>query len=126
VIELAKGSRMIRINEEIKKELSDIIRQDLKDPRINQNMVSVINVDTTNDLKYCKINISVMGNNKQKHEAIEGLKSAGGFIRREIAKRINLRNTPELLFKLDDSIEYGMHLSKLIDNVNNNTKDGSQ
>jgi len=123
---LAKGSRMIRINEEIKKELSDIIRQDLKDPRINQTMVSVLNVDTTNDLKYCKIYISIMGDEEQKQGVIDGLKSASGFIRREIARRINLRNTPELIFKMDDSIEYGIRLSKLIHDVNSNTEDDSQ
>ena len=117
---------MIRINEEIKKELSDIIRQDLKDPRINQTMVSVLSVDTTNDLKYCKIYISVMGDEEQKKGAIEGLKSANGFIRREIARRINLRNTPELIFKLDDSIEYGIRLSKIIDDININTEDDSK
>ncbi|WP_425278637.1 30S ribosome-binding factor RbfA [Defluviitalea saccharophila] len=123
---MAKGSRMIRINEEIKKELSDIIRQDLKDPRINQTMVSVLNVDTTNDLKYCKIYISIMGDEEQKQGVIDGLKSASGFIRREIARRINLRNTPELIFKMDDSIEYGIRLSKLIHDVNSNTEDDSQ
>jgi ribosome-binding factor A len=123
VIKLAKGSRMIRINEEIKKELSDIIRQDLKDPRINQTMVSVLNVDTTNDLKYCKIYISVMGNEEQKKGVIEGLKNASGFIRREIARRINLRNTPELIFKIDDSIEYGIRLSKIIDDIKSNTEE---
>ncbi|NLK97015.1 MAG: 30S ribosome-binding factor RbfA [Epulopiscium sp.] len=117
---------MIRINEEIKKELSDIIRQDLKDPRINQTMVSVLNVDTTNDLKYCKIYISIMGDEEQKQGVIDGLKSASGFIRREIARRINLRNTPELIFKMDDSIEYGIRLSKLIHDVNSNTEDDSQ
>ncbi|WP_058485196.1 30S ribosome-binding factor RbfA [Defluviitalea phaphyphila] len=116
---MPKGSRMIRINEEIKRELSDIIRQDLKDPRINQVMVSVVSVNTTNDLKYSKIYISVLGNDEQKEAVLEGLKSAGGFIRREIARRINLRNTPELIFKIDDSIEYGIHLSKIIDNVKN-------
>ena len=120
---MAKGSRMIRINEEIKKELSDIIRQDLKDPRINQTMVSVLNVDTTNDLKYCKIYISVMGNEDQKKGVIEGLKNASGFIRREIARRINLRNTPELIFKIDDSIEYGIRLSKIIDDIKSNTEE---
>ncbi|WP_416387160.1 30S ribosome-binding factor RbfA [Defluviitalea raffinosedens] len=120
---MAKGSRMIRINEEIKKELSDIIRQDLKDPRINQTMVSVLNVDTTNDLKYCKIYISVMGNEEQKKGVIEGLKNASGFIRREIARRINLRNTPELIFKIDDSIEYGIRLSKIIDDIKSNTEE---
>ncbi|WP_330576498.1 30S ribosome-binding factor RbfA [Defluviitalea raffinosedens] len=120
---MAKGSRMIRINEEIKKELSDIIRQDLKDPRIIQTMVSVLNVDTTNDLKYCKIYISVMGNEEQKKGVIEGLKNASGFIRREIARRINLRNTPELIFKIDDSIEYGIRLSKIIDDIKSNTEE---
>ena len=112
---MSKGTRIIRINEEIKKELSEIIRHDLKDPRINNAFVSVINVDTTSDLKICKIYISVMADKEQKENVIEGLINASGYIRREIAKRINLRNTPELIFKLDDSIEYGIHLSKIID-----------
>ncbi|NLK20806.1 MAG: 30S ribosome-binding factor RbfA [Epulopiscium sp.] len=120
---MSKSSRMTRINEEIKKEISDIIRQDLKDPRINQLMVSVINVDTTNDLKHCKVYISVMGDKNQKEGVLEGLKSAGGFIRREIARRINLRNTPEFIFKLDDSIEYGIHLSKILDDINQDAKE---
>lgn len=125
VVKMSKETRMIRINEEIKREISEIIRHDLKDPRINNTMVSVVNVNTTNDLKYSKVYISVMGNEEQKEDVINGLKSARGYIRREIAKRINLRNTPELLFQLDDSIEYGMHLSDILNKINHNTGDDS-
>jgi len=108
---------MIRINDEIKKEVSEIIRSELKDPRVGV-MTSVLRVDTTNDLKYCKIFVSVLGSEDEKKEVMEGLKNASGFIRKMIALRINLRNTPEIRFILDNSIEYSIKISKLIDEVN--------
>ncbi|NLL69605.1 MAG: 30S ribosome-binding factor RbfA [Epulopiscium sp.] len=114
---MAKGTRLIRINEEIKREISQLIDQELKDPRI-QTMVSVLRVDTTNDLKYTKIFVSIMGNEEEKQEALKGLKSASGFMRRELAKRLNLRNTPEILFRLDESIEYSIHLEQLMEEIN--------
>jgi ribosome-binding factor A len=123
VVEMSKGTRIIRINEEIKKELSEIIRNEIKDPRIKDTLVSVVNVDTSSDLKICKIYISVMGDKEQKENVIEGLKNASGFIRREIARRINLRNTPEFIFKLDDSIEYSIHLSRIMDEISHNSGD---
>ena len=94
-----------RINGEVQKELSNIIRNEIKDPRIAP------------DLKTCKVYISVFGDDEAKKETIRGLKSAEGFIRRMLAKTINLRNTPELTFVLDESIEYGVTMSKLIDEV---------
>lgn len=110
-------TRLIRINEEIRKEMSAIIHEELKDPRIAA-MTSVTGADTTNDLKYCKISISILGDETQKAKVMEGLKNATGFIRKQLAQRINLRNTPELKFLQDDSLEYGMRMSKLIDEVN--------
>ena len=101
-----------RINGEVQKELSNIIRNEIKDPRIGM-MTSV----TAADLKTCKVYISVFGDDEAKKETIRGLKSAEGFIRRMLAKTINLRNTPELTFVLDESIEYGVTMSKLIDEV---------
>lgn len=110
-------NRMIRINDEIKREVSEIIRSELKDPRVGV-ITSVLKVDTSNDLKYCKIYISVLGDDEKKKEVMEGLKNASGFIRKQIAQRINLRNTPELKFLLDDSLEYSIKISKIIDDIN--------
>ena len=109
-----------RINAEVQRELSEIIRTEVKDPRLAAAMVSVVSVEVTPDLKYCKAYISVLGNEDAAKATIEGLKSAEGYVRRELARRINLRNTPELKFILDQSIEYGVNMSKLIDEV---TKD---
>lgn len=112
----SNNNRMTRINEEIQREISNIMRLELKDPRIS-TMASVLNVETTQDLKYAKVFISVFGDDTQKQEVMEGLKSANGFIRKELAHRINLRNTPELNFQLDESVEYAIKMSKLIDEV---------
>lgn len=108
--------RTDRINEEIKKELSNIIRE-LKDPRIPM-MTSVVNVNVTNDLRYAKAYISVMGTDEEKQDAIKGLKAAAGFIRREVGNRINLRCVPEFTFELDNTIEYGAHINKLLNDIN--------
>ena len=107
----------IRINAEVQKELSVILREEIKDPRINA-MTSVVSVEVTPDLKYCKVYISVLGDEESQKSTLEGLKSAEGYIRSQLAKTINLRNTPELTFILDQSIEYGINMSKLIDEVN--------
>lgn len=114
---MKNNTRMIRINDEIKKELSEIIRSELKDPRIGV-MTSVLKVDTTNDLKYCKVYISVLGDDNQKKDVMEGLKNASGFIRKQVATKINLRCTPQFKFELDNSLEYSIKISKLIDEVN--------
>lgn len=106
-----------RINGEVLKELSVLIRQEIKDPRIPM-MTSVTSVEVAPDLKTCKAYISIMGSDQEKKDAIIGLRSAEGYIRRQLAKRLNLRNTPEIQFKLDESIEYGVHMSRLIDEVN--------
>ena len=105
-----------RIDGEVLKELSNIIRSDLKDPRIHP-MTSVMAVEVAPDLKTCKAYISVLGEKQVKEETMKGLNSAVGFIRRELAKNLNLRNTPEIRFLLDESIEYGVHMSKMIDDV---------
>jgi ribosome-binding factor A len=101
-----------RINGEVLKELSNIIRSEIKDPRINP-MTSVVSVD----LKTCKAYISVLGDEQSQQDTIKGLKSAEGYIRRQLARSINLRNTPEIKFILDQSIEYGVNMSHLIDEV---------
>ncbi len=107
----------IRVNNEVMSELSNIIRNEIKDPRISP-LTSVVAVEVTPDLKYCKAYISVLGDEKAGKDTIEGLKSAEGFVRRKLASTINLRNTPEVKFILDQSIEYGINMSKLIDEVN--------
>lgn len=106
-----------RINGEVQKELSTIIRSGLKDPRIHP-MASVVAVEVTPDLKFCKAYISVLGDEAAGKDTIEGLKNASSFIRGQLAKSINLRNTPEIKFILDQSIEYGVNMSRLIDEVN--------
>ena len=105
-----------RINGEVLKELSNIIRSEIKDPRINP-MTSVVAVEVAPDLKTCKAYISVLGDEKSQKDTITGLKSAEGYIRRQLARTVNLRNTPEIRFILDQSIEYGNNMSKLIDEV---------
>jgi len=109
--------RVNRISEEFKKELSNIINNEIKDPRIAE-FTSVMAVDVTKDLRYAKAYISVLGDEKKKSDTIQGLKSAAGFIRKEIGKRIKLRYTPEIIFEIDKSIEQAMHISKLIDEAN--------
>jgi ribosome-binding factor A len=101
----------MRISEEVKKELSNIIRE-LKDPRIPQ-MTSVLRVDVTPDLRYAKAHISIMGTEEEKAKAIEGLQSAAGLVRREIGSRLDLRNTPEFTFVSDNSIEYGAMINEM-------------
>lgn len=105
-----------RINSEVAHELSNIIRGDLKDPRINP-LTSVVSVDVTPDLKHCKAYISVLGDEKSQKDTYDGLMSAEGYIRRQLAKNINLRNTPEITFVMDQSIERGVYMSKRIDDV---------
>ncbi|MDO4276002.1 MAG: 30S ribosome-binding factor RbfA [Eubacteriales bacterium] len=105
-----------RVNGEVQKELSIIIRNEIKDPRIHP-MTSVMAVEVAPDLKTCKAYISVLGDKEAKDATIKGLVSAEGYIRRQLAKSLNLRNTPEIRFILDESIEYGVNMSKLIDDV---------
>ena len=112
----------IRINEEVMRELSNIIRGEIKDPRINP-MTSVVAVEVAPDLKTAKAYISVLGDEKSQQDTIAGLRSAEGFIRRSLAKSVNLRNTPEIKFVLDQSIEYGIHMSKMIDEETKDKKE---
>jgi ribosome-binding factor A len=119
---LRKNSiKNIRINEEVLRELSDIIRNKVKDPRIAP-VTSVTGVEVAPDLKTCKIWISVLGDEEAEKKTMEGLNSSKNFIRHELARTVNLRNTPELFFHLDTSIAYGVHMSKMIDEVNHGLK----
>ena len=105
-----------RVNAEVHKELAEIIRNGIKDPRI-QPMTSVTAVEVAPDLKTCMAYISVLGDAEAKKDTLAGLRSAESYIRRQLAKTVNLRNTPEIRFILDESIEYGVTMSKLIDEV---------
>ena len=108
----------IKIDAEVQRELSRIIQQEIKDPRIHP-MTTVVMAEVTPDLKYCKAYISVLGNEEAQKSTMEGLKNAKPYIRRMLASSVNLRNTPELTFVLDQSIEYGVHMTGLIDAVAN-------
>ena len=105
-----------RINGEVQKELGNIIRGEIKDPRISP-LTSVVSVEVAPDLKTCKAYISVLGDEESQKNTLAGLKSAEGYIRRELAHNINLRNTPQITFILDQSIEYGVNMSHKIDEV---------
>ncbi len=105
-----------RLNSEVYRELSNILHGGLKDPRIHP-MTSVVKVDVASDLKTAKAYISVLGSEEDAKKTMEGLKSSAGFIRHSLAKNLNLRNTPEIEYILDDSIAYGVRMTKLIDEV---------
>ena len=108
--------KMIRINREFQRELSSLISMEVKDPRISP-VTSVVSVDVAPDLKTSKVYISVLGDQKAQHDTLEGLKSAAAFLRTQLAHNLNLRNTPELHFYVDQSIEYGVNMSVKIDEV---------
>lgn len=111
-----------RVNGEVQKELSNIIRGGIKDPRIAP-MTSVVAVEVAPDLKTCKAYISVLGDEKAQEDTIKGLQSAEGYIRRELARKLNMRNTPEIKFVMDQSIAYGVAMSKMIDDVTKDLKE---
>jgi ribosome-binding factor A len=106
-----------RVNAEVQRELSIILREGIQDPRVGI-MTTVVAVEVAPDLKTAKAFISVLGDEKVRMDTIQGLESAKGHIRRELAHSLNLRNTPEIQFVLDQSIEYGANMSKMIDDVN--------
>lgn len=109
------SNKLARSNDDIQLVISKLLRE-IKDPRVNQGMISVTRVETTGDLRYSKIWLSVMGLQNEK-EFKKGLKSAAGWLRRELGSSLKLRNTPELTFELDHSIEYGAHINELISNL---------
>ena len=113
-----------RVNAEVQRELSNILRAGIKDPRVAP-MTSVVAVEVAPDLKTCKAYISVLGDEKAQMDTINGLQSAEGYIRRDLARTINMRNTPEIRFIVDQSIEYGVNISKKIDEVTRDLKDGA-
>ena len=111
--------RVNRINEEYKKTISEIMRNDLKDPRISK-LASVISVDVTKDLSFATVYISVLGSEEEKKNTMEGLAKSAGYVRREIGKRVKLHHTPAILFKEDNSIEYGVSMSQKIAEISKN------
>ncbi len=115
------SNRINRINEEIQKELAALI-PNLKDPRVADTMISVTRVETTPDLRWAKVYVSFLEESRAK-EAIKGLRSAGGYLRRELGRALNLRYTPELNWELDDSITYGAKMLKLINALDIGTEE---
>ena len=109
------SNRIGRINEEIQKELSSLIRN-LKDPRVQNTMISITRVEATPDLRYAKVYVSFLQEDRA-DDALKGLKSAGGYLRRELGSALKLRYTPELVWALDDSITYGAKMLKLINSL---------
>ncbi len=109
-----------RINGEVQRALAEIIRGGIKDPRIS-SLTSVVSVEVSPDLKTCKAWISVLGDEEAQKSTLEGLKSAAGYIKNQLAKEVNLRNTPEITFIMDQSIAYGVNMTRLIDEVNRGT-----
>lgn len=114
-----------RVNTEVQRELSNIIRGGIKDPRVAP-MTSVVSVEVAPDLKTCKAYISVLGDEEAQSNTVKGLQSAEGYIRRELAHTLNMRNTPEIKFVLDQSIEYGVMMSKKISEVTKDLKDDEE
>ncbi|UUZ85966.1 30S ribosome-binding factor RbfA [Paenibacillus sp. P26] len=113
--------RVGRVGEQIKKELSQIIQSELKDPRIG--FITVTGVDVTNDFSQAKVFLSVLGNDEQKAETLRALGRGSGFIRSELGKRIRMRKIPELIFKFDASIDYGSKIESLLHQINNGNTD---
>lgn len=117
---MANSTRMGRINDDIQLALSSLLRQ-VKDPRVQQGMISITRVETTGDLRYAKVWLSVLGELNEK-EFKRGLKSCGSWLRRELGASLNLRNTPELVFELDHSMEYGAKISRMIEEIEESEK----
>ena len=106
------NNKLQRINEDISRTLSGLLRE-VKDPRVCQGMLSIVAVDTTPDLKFCKVHLSVLGLEDERG-MIRGLASASGYLRRALGRELDIRHTPELIFKLDKSMEHGAHVSKIL------------
>lgn len=109
------SNRIQRTNEDIQRVLAALI-PGLKDPRLSGSMLSIVRTETTGDLRYCKVYISALGGESDK-EIIKGLKSASGYLRRELGSRLSLRYTPELIFQLDKSIAYGAHINEILNSL---------
>lgn len=118
-------SRSERVAEEIKKAASQIINNEIKDPRVS-GLISVTKVEVTKDLRHAKIFLSIYGEESEKQKVFEGLKNAEGFIRKELAHRVRMKFIPEISFKMDESIEYGIHIYKLLEEVQKQEDNGNE
>lgn len=116
------GYRIDRVSEDIKREIAAVVRE-LKDPRVAGKLLTVVRVEVSSDASYAKVYVSAMEGIETAKEAAKGLKSATGYIRREIGKRLHLRKTPELLFVADDSVEHGMNIVKMMDDLRTESDD---
>lgn len=110
-----------RTTEDIRREVSAILRE-LKDPRVSGCMLSVVRVEVTNDLSYCTVYVSAMEGMETAENAVKGLKSAAGYVRRELGNRLKLRHVPEMIFKATDSIEYSANISRILHDLENKKK----
>lgn len=110
-----------RINEEMRKEISNIIRNDVKDPRLTA-MTSVTKVDVTKDLRYAKVYVSIYGSEESRESTLQALRGSVGFIRREVGHRVKLRHTPEIIIEVDSTIEQGMHIDALLQKIKEQEK----
>jgi len=119
------STRIERISEEVMKALAEAMRE-VKDPRVQSGMASVVRCEVTNDLRYAKCYISVLGSEEQEKEVMKGLKSASGWLRREVGQRVQLRYAPELVFELDRSITHGAHISAMLHELKNEGKLGEE
>ena len=122
---MQKNHRSGRLGEEIKKIISEMMLRDLRDPRIH-SLTSVSAVEVTEDNSYATVYLTVMGTEDEKKETVKAFSSAAGFIRRDIGKKIKIRHVPELSFKIDSSLDYGMHISKLIDEISKEAVKGDE
>lgn len=122
---MGKNIRSHRIAEEIKKVISLMLISDLKDPRIS-SMVSITQVEVTEDLSFAKVYLSVYGSEEDNENTLLALKSGAGFIRKEVGKKIKMRRVPELIFKIDDSLDYSLHISKLIKQIGKDDNDNHE
>lgn len=114
-----------RIGEEIKKELVQLIRNGIKDPRVD-SLISITDVEVTRDLSYATVYISRYGSDKQRQDALDGMKAAAGFMRSELSRRLKLRTVPELIFKLDDSLQYGAKIETILNQIKQEEKEEQQ
>ncbi|QNO16466.1 30S ribosome-binding factor RbfA [Alkalicella caledoniensis] len=112
------SQRTIRLAENVKLELNDIIRKNIKDPRVG--FCTITSVELTGDLRHCTVFLTFLGDEKKQKDGFKGLQSAKGFIRSELGKRLTIRHTPELHFKVDESIEHGSKISKILNELNRN------
>lgn len=119
------STRIDRISEEVMKALAEAMRS-VRDPRVQEAMVSVVHCDVTNDLRYAKCYISVLGSEQQTKDVMKGLKSAAGWLRREVGHKVQLRYAPELVFELDQSITHGAHISEVLHELKNEGKLGEE